>query len=72
MPLSLQAPCVKSPICNEQTGSQGATAGTTTTELVKEKQSEINFDYLSEMSNGDESFIIEMIKIFLNEIPTAI
>ncbi len=39
--------------------------------LSKDEIINIDFSYLLEMSKGDESFVKDMIEIFLNEIPSA-
>jgi len=39
--------------------------------LGKSDELQINFNYLMEMSQGDESFVREMTEIFLREIPLA-
>ncbi len=41
-------------------------------EFSKNKVIEFNFNYLTEMSGGDETFIREMIELFLQEIPVAL
>ncbi len=41
-------------------------------EFSKNKIIEINFNYLTEMSGGDHTFVREMIELFLQEIPVAL